>query len=234
VQRQTFAFAPGQRFQGVDLADQLNSRRESYDVGLRYALTPLTTIVATYGQENTRFPLSPDRDSDTVRILSRLEFDPDALIGGTATVGYRKFTPIDPALSPFEGVVAQVTVQYAAENRTQVAVQFGRDVEYSYEDEQPYYVATGGTVTVTQRIGGPIDAQVSAGRDRLRYERRLTGGDELPGGADTTTTAAAGVGYWFRESARLGISVEFTKRQAQRGGGSYDRRRILSSLTYGF
>jgi hypothetical protein len=234
VKRETFIYEPGQRFRDVDLAEQLNNRRESYDVGLRYAVTPLTTLVVTYGHEDTRFALSPDRDSESVRYTSRLEFDPDALFGGTASVGYRKFTPVDPALAGYRGIVAQVTLRYAAETRTLVAVQVGRDVEYSFEEEQPYYLVTGGTVTFTQRIGGPIDAQFVAGRERLRYERRagLTGDGEA--GIDNTTTAAAGIGYWFRESARVGVNVEFTRRDAHGTGRSYDRRRVLSSLTYGF
>jgi len=234
VKRETFTYEPGQRFRDVDLAEQLNNRRESYDVGVRYAMTPLTTLVVTYGHEDTRFALSPDRDSESVRYMSRLEFDPDALLGGTASVGYRKFTPVDPALEDYRGVVAQVTLRYASESRTLVAIQIGRDVEYSFEEEQPYYVATGGTVTFAQRIGGPIDVQLVAARERLRYERRAGVDGDLEAGIDNTMTASAGIGYWFREAARLGVNVEFTRRDAHGTGRSYDRRRILSSLTYGF
>jgi hypothetical protein len=234
VKRETFTYEAGQRFRDVDLAEQLNNRRDSYDVGVRYAMTPLTTLVVTYGHEDTRFALSPDRDSESVRYMSRLEFDPDALLGGTASVGYRKFTPVDPALAPFRGVVAQVTLRYASESRTQVAIQIGRDLDYSFEEDQPYYVTTGGTVTVTQRIGGPIDVQLVAGRERLRYERRTGVDADGDGAIDNTTTAAAGIGYWFGETARLGVNVEFTRRDADQTGRSYDRRRILSSLTYGF
>jgi hypothetical protein len=66
----------------------------------------------------------------------------------------------------------------------------------------------------------------------LRYRRRLGLSGEAS--VDTTSTAAAGVGYRIGEHTRLGVSVEFTERAAERAGQSYDRRRILGSVTYGF
>ncbi len=233
VQRQTVTFDPGQRrFRDVDLADALNNRRETADGGIRLALTALTTLSLTGGIEEMRFPLSPDRNSESKRFGARFEFDPTALISGTATVGYRHFSPVSADIEPFKGVVAQVTVRYLAGNRTLFGVQFSRDLEYSFEEDEPYYVATAGSVTLTQRIAGPFDVQVVGGRERFRYRPRV--GIAADAGVDTTSTASAGVGYRLREQTRLGISVEFTTRDAQPADRSYDRRRILASLTHGF
>jgi hypothetical protein len=232
VERQTTRFDRGQRFRGVDLADALDHRRDNADVGFRFALTSLTTLSLTGGIEERRFPSSPDRDSESKRFGARFEFDPTALISGTASVGYRMFSPVSADIEPFEGVVAHVMARYVAGNRTLFGVQFTRDVEYSFEADQPYYVATGGSVTVTQRIKGPFDVQIVGARERLRYRRRLGLSGEAS--VDTTSTAAAGVGYRIGEHTRLGVSVEFTERAAERAGQSYDRRRILGSVTYGF
>ncbi len=233
VQRQTTTFDAGQRFRGVDLSRQLDSRRNTVDAGLRFALTSLTTLLLTGSVEQQEFPLSPDRNSDSTRVAARFEFDPTALISGNASVGYRRFSPVSSDLEAFEGIVSQVTARYTLQNRTIISVRFARDVEYSFEEEQPYYLSTGGILTVTQRIGGPFDVQVVGGLERLRY-RRLLGTPGEEDAADTTSTAAAGVGYWIGEGTRFGVSVEFTKREAQRSDRSYERRRILGAVTYGF
>ncbi len=231
-QRHTVTFDPQQPFRGVDLGEQLNSQRDSLEGGLRFALTPLTTLLLTGAVEDATFPLSPDRDSESWRASLRFEFDPTALISGTASVGYRDFSPANPVMEGYRGVVAQVTARYAPGSQTLISVQYMHDLEYSVEEEQPYYVINGVGVTLTQRIAGPFDVQVTGRRDRLNYRRLLDATAEA--GADTTSTAAGGIGYRIGQSSRLGVTLEFTKREAQRADRSYDRRRILASMAHGF
>lgn len=233
AERQTVSYDEGQEFGGEDLAIQLNSTREAFEAGFRFALTPLTTLAVVGGRERVRFEFSPERDSESFRIMNRLEFDPTAIITGTAAIGYRRFVPDHPALQAYRGIVAQVEVRYTILERTRVETRFTRDVEYSFDSEQPYYVTTGGIVTVTQQIGGPFDVQVVAGRERLRYQPRTDVVVEAPG-LDTTSTIGGGVGYRLGHTARVGANIEFTDRESHRTGRSYDRRRIFGSVTYRF
>ena len=46
---------------------------------------------------------------------------------------------------------------------TRFAVQVQRDVEYSYDPTQPYYLLTGVTGSVSQAVGGPVE-RPGAGR----------------------------------------------------------------------
>jgi hypothetical protein len=235
VQRETVTYDPGQPYEGIDLAVQLNHRREGIEGGLRLALTALTTLLLTGAVEETRFDASPDRNSDSRRIGARFEFDPTALVSGTAAVGYRDFKPISASLERFRGIVAQVTARYAPGSRTLIGVQYRRDVEYSFEETQPYYVVNGGSLTVTQAVAGPFDVQVVASRDRLSYRGLIVApGDGDVDSTQTTSAVAAGVGYRAGESTRFGVNVEFTERDGQQPDRSFERRRIFASMTHGF
>lgn len=233
LQRHTVEYDPGQQFGGEDLARQLNSTRETMEGGIRLALTPLTTMSVTAGQESVRFDASPHRDARSVKVMNRFEFDPTAIITGSAAVGYRRFTPEAGVLRAYRGVVAQVDVRCTLRSRTRVDTRFARDVEYSFDEAQPYYVTTGGTFTVTQQIGGPFDLQAVGGRERLRYQR-LMDAPVGAGGIDTTSVIGGGVGYRLGDTARLGVNVDFTDRESHRPGHSYERRRVFGSLTYRF
>lgn len=234
VQRQQLAYDPGQQFAGEDLATQFNNRRVSYDAGVRIALTALTTMSVTGGREEMRFALSPERDSDSTRAGVTFDFDPLAIITGSASIGYRHFDPSDASLREYGGPVSQVSIRYSYLDRTTIAFRYGRDVEYSIEEAQPYYLLNAANVTLTQRIGGPIDVQGILGREARHYRGRV--GFDLPSDheTDTTDTAAVGLGYRFGDSSRVGVTYEFTRRDALDTGRSYDRRRLYSSLSYGF
>jgi hypothetical protein len=234
VQRQRLDYDPSQTFAGEDLATQLNNHRTLYDAGARIALTELTTMSLTGGREEIRFALSPERDADSNRAGVTFEFNPDAIISGSAAVSYRNFHPTSSALEPFRGIVVQAAIRYAYQDRTELVFRLLRDVDYSVEEAEPYYVLNAGTATVTQRIGGPFDLQGTVGIEGRNYRSLVGATPTSADPKDTTVTAAGGVGYRFGEYARIGLNYEYTKRDALNTGRSYDRRRIFTSLTYGF
>ncbi|HEX6976134.1 MAG TPA: outer membrane beta-barrel protein [Vicinamibacterales bacterium] len=234
VQRQRLAYDPNQAFAGQDLATQFNNDRTLYDGGARIALTDLTTMSILAGREEIRFALSPERDANSHRAGVTFEFSDDAIISGSASLAYRNFDPVSSNIQPFQGVVAQATIRYAYQDRTVMSFRVLRDVDYSIEESEPYYVLNAGNVTVTQRIGGPFDLQGIIGLEGRNY-RSLVG--LQPASADpkdTTLTVSGGVGYRLGERARIGVNYEYTKRDALNTGRSYDRRRILSSVSYTF
>jgi len=106
-------------------------------------------------------------------------------------VGYRRFTPVSPTLPEFTGVVSTVNIKALIYVRHEMRAQFSRDVQYSYDLDNDYYVGTGGTVTWTWLLIGPIDVRGTAGRYLMDYR----GGPIAD--SDTSTTYGGGVGYRF-------------------------------------
>jgi hypothetical protein len=232
-QKQSLEYDPNQVFQGEDLATQLNSDRTTFETGLRMALTPITTMILTVAKEDVRFDVSKNRDSDSIRFGPRFEFAPDGPLSGYAAVGFRRFTPITSDLKPYRGLIAQVGTRLTLGSGTRIDVQYARDVEYSIEEALPYYITNNGRLTVTQILNGPYDVQGYIGRERASYQALESLAVE-PSAPDTTNLYAFGGGYRFKENARLGLNLEFTHRETHRTGKSYDRRRLLGTLTYGF
>ncbi len=216
-------------FRGVDLRRGFDGRKRSVDGGLGIVLTPLTTFTMLVAREQQRFQLSPDRDSNSWRISPTLMFSPTGLLTGSATVGYRHFRPLSPTLPDYSGVVSAVTVGATLYGRHQVQALFSRDVQYSYDLTTDYYVGTGGTLIWTLAIAGPLDVRGTAGRYLMDYR----GGAGQPG-RDRSTIYGGGMGFRFSNRARLGVNIEWSRRDSTK---SFDRgfrnRRIFTGLTWG-
>lgn len=220
----------GSEFRGSDLAHNLNSATDSFEGGVQVALTPLTTLNLTTSLQRDRFDSAHERDANTFRITPALQFDPTALIRGTVSVGYRHFGPLDSSVPAYSGVVAQVTAGYTLRERMKFDVDFARDVQYSYEDLEPYYLATGGRLTATYQLVGPIDVQGFGGRQSLGYRSSQTVGESR---TDHVETFGGGAGYRWHSLFRLGLTWEMNRRLSDLSDRRYERRRVFASFTYG-
>jgi len=223
-------FNEGTEFDGADLAHNLNSRADSVEAGVQLALTPLTTLNLTTSVQRDRFDSAPERNANTIRITPSLQFDPTALVRGTVLVGYRHFEPLDPALPDYSGVIVQALAGYTLLERTKFDVDLSRDVQYSYEDLEPYYLSTGGRLTVTHQLVGPFDLQAFGGRQSLGYRSALSSGDNR---TDRVDTFGAGAGYRFHLQYRFGFTWEHNRRTSVLPDRRYQRDRVFASLTYG-
>ena len=65
---------------------------------------------------------------------------------------------------------------------------------YSYEINQPYYLQTGGLVSLTQHLFGPVDAVGRAGAYRLAYRDRAGAAVTASNRIDMIHTYGGGVG----------------------------------------
>jgi hypothetical protein len=232
ARRATLEFEEGERYRGVELGDNLDETVDTFDTGLRISLTPLTAWETTVGVQRDRFRASPLRDSDSKRYITALEFSPSALISGRAAMGYRTFTPVDPLLAEFNGFIALISVGYAVEG-TRLDGTFEHDVRYSFEEDLPYYVSTNGRFTATQRLAGPLDLQLTVARYLMSY--RAFEGGEAEARRDDFVLYGAGTGCRLGEAIRFGVNVEWSRRRSDEElDRDYDRRRIFSTLTYGF
>jgi len=231
-------FAEDTTFEGVLLSQQLNSTTTTLDSGVELYVTPLTTFAVTASWQTDRFDDSPERDADTFRLLPSVRMEAPAIVQGSLAVGYRSFSALDPGTPDYSGVVVQGSLAHTFGEWTKLELSLSRDVQYSFEETEPYYLTTGFRVVVTQQLGESFDVRGIVGRDRLDYREEAT-----PGAPSSTDSAArvdrasvlgAGVGYRFQANLRTGLDVEFARRTSDRPDREYDRTRVFASLTYGF
>jgi hypothetical protein len=228
--RFTLDFDEGALFKGVDLSRTLNSQADSVDASLQLLLTPLTTFSMTTSLQRDRFEAAPERDSDTLRLLPALQFDPTTLIRGSVAVGYRRFRPLTPALPDYSGLLVQAGLGYTMLARTKFDLDLARDVQYSFDDDEPYYLSTGGRLTVTHQLVGPLDLQAFGGGQTMAYRQSGTPTDVR---RDQVRSYGGGAGYRLRNNMRLGVTWETNRRQSALNDRDYVRRRIYASLIYG-
>jgi hypothetical protein len=229
-------FEEGTEFDGVPLSQTMNSTSESIEAGLEFYLTPLTTLSVTASRQQDRFDLSPERDSDTFRVLPMLRMESPAIVQGSIGVGFRKFEPVSPDLPAFSGLIMQGSLTHTIADRTKLDFSVTRDVQYSFEPLEPYYVTTGFRVGVGYQLMEPVDIRATAGRERLEYRSDLLLAPVVveEDRTDRTDVIGVGAGYRFRPSLRIGFDVEYAKRHSDRVERQYDRTRAFATVTYGY
>ena len=202
-------------FSGVYLRESFNRDSTSVRAQLSYGLTPLTTFVVRGTAVQDRFEFSTFRDSDSLRILPGFNLKPLALIRGHAFVGYARIESLDPAVADYSGVIADVGVGYEL-GTTPLDFRVRRDVVYSAESGQPFFVQTGLGLTATRRLTTRWDAKGRYDHDWLRYPS-----DER--GTDTARTYGCGIGFYLRPDVRLGFDLDYSDRVSRVSNRSHDR-----------
>jgi len=212
-----------------DLASLLDDETTIRGVGVRYALTPLTTVGTEFEQDADRFALAPERNANGSRVMAVIEFRPLALVSGRAQVGVRSRTFNDRNVAPFHGTVAHVDLSYTLFGRTQFTVQAQRDLSYSYRAGERDYLQTGTQLSVTHRIGTNWDTIGTVGRFNLLYglgDRSERAEHVLSYGLDVgRNISRSRVGF------QVGRQTRTSNFSAQR---EYEELRISSSMTYRF
>jgi hypothetical protein len=235
-------------FDGISLQRTLNQKTTGYGVAVRHRLTPLTTVALRYEQIEDAFAYSPARDSKSFRVMPGIEFKPRALISGSAYVGYREFTPkVDGTLPQFSGLVAQLGLSYTLLGSTTFGVTYSRDLTYSYEELQPFFINNSVGASIRRALGRRFDVLVSADRFEYAYENLLiqpAATDDplavvpvkLPSEqrVDTTWNYSGSVGYRIG-NGRIGFGVAYWKRDSrQKAFRAFDNLRFGTTVTYGF
>jgi hypothetical protein len=223
------AYDPGAAFRGVDLRDSFNGRRRSIDAGIGVALTPLTTLTIAVAREFQTFERSPERNSNAWRVTPTFLFNSTGVLTGSASLGYRRFHTVSPALPDYSGLVSTASILATLYARNHLQAVFTRDVQYSYDLTTDYYISTGGTMTWTLDLAGPFDVRAMGGRTLMDY--RTLGPQP---GTDTTTTYGGGVGFHVSSRARLGVNVDWSRRVSQRSTDrNFRNHRIFAGLNWG-
>jgi hypothetical protein len=225
-------FRQGQFFHGVDLRQRLNRESVVGNIRFLYELTPLTRFLVDGSTSRERFTLSPAYDADNFRGSAGVEFEPEAILRGRATIGFHRLEPRGALGLGFEGLTAGVDLGYVLFQRTQFDVRFSRDASYSFQ-AQPYFLQTvyGGRIqhTLIERVD--IFGQVSSEHmDYPGIPERL-----IP--ADALDVARYGGGIALRPAPRavMTITYELAERKGRLAPErSFERRRVYTTITYGF
>jgi hypothetical protein len=227
-----YSFAGDEVFNGHALNEELNRTLQTFEVSWRQRLTVLTTWVARISHETERFEFEGVRNSNSFRLWTGFDLGRFALIRGSALVGLRTLKAAEGSIFPgFTGVTADIDVSYTAPSQTRLGAAVDRDIQYSYENVTPYYVQTGWTGTLTQRITGRWDLQLTGGRDRLAYQAILGSPDAR---TDFIGRIGAGIGYTFGEQMRVSLDVNSYHRSSDLPGREYTTTRAGISVNYGY
>lgn len=233
ARRSLLQFADGVLFEGVPLSQTMNSTTSTVDGAVEFHLTPLTTVSLVTSVQQDRFDESPARDSDTFRVMPTIRLEAPAIIQGTFSIGYRDFNGLDPELPDYSGLVMRGTIGHTFAERTRIDFLASRDVQYSFEEFEPYYLTTGLRVTVSHLLREAVDLRVVAGRDRYDYRSQLGIDGSIDERRDQADLYSVGGGYRPQPHIRIGLDLEFGRRKSDRIDRRYDRTRLLGSFTYG-
>jgi hypothetical protein len=219
----------------LDIALQVALNRVSTDVSVsaRQELTPLTSISVDVGRLSDRFDVSSLRDSDSTTTGLQVTFDPNAIIKGSARVGYRDFQAKDPTVPSYRGPTVAVDLSYILLGSTKFGIQLSRDVQYSFDINQPYYLQSGLSSTIQQQIFGPVDVIAGLGFYSLAYRDRSGTIVLYPDRVDENRSFNLGAGYHVSPDLRVGVRVEKQWRNTEVAPRQFEGLRIGLALSYG-
>ena len=218
---------------GTQYSETLDRRTENYGAQFRYRLSSLTTLTLLADSVSERYTETVDRDNDGFRILPGVEFGEHALITGKAQVGYRKLNTLTSGMPDFSGLVANAELSYTFLGATRVTAGFSRDIYFSYEVTEPFYIQPGLTLSVTQQVRGPWDVQARGAWYRLNYQRaEVPGAAPLPGRVDYYNTWGGGIGYRVGRDIRVGFNIDSYHRESDVQRQNYRTIRGGMAVTY--
>ncbi len=201
---------------------------------LSYKVTPITTFVLSGDSGREHFQFLPIRDAESVRMTSGLEFDPLAQLSGKAHIGYRKLDFYDPAIGDFTGPVASVDLGYRFRELTRFGARVERDVGYSFEIQQSYYVLNAITASVTQSLRGRWDTQVRLGRQWLDYRGTVATTAPQATRTDSVVVYGAEIGRRTSGGTRLAFVVDHIRRRSPASDRAFNGTHAGASVTYAF
>ncbi|HKY23463.1 MAG TPA: outer membrane beta-barrel protein, partial [Vicinamibacterales bacterium] len=228
-------FDQGEQFRGTPLDTALNDTVRAYSAGAKYEVTPFTTLLVTGNYIEDIFPDARYRNSKSFSVTPVLEFAPEAALRGRLSAGYLMFDPEDPALSDSKGLILEGVLNWSIAGVTTFDLTVGRNVSYSYQDVQPYYLQTGARFAVTQRLIGPVGLQGTIDRQHLAYRWRrgvvpIGSGDRV----DVADLLSGGVVVRLGRGFGMILGAEKTRRHSSEDTThNFKRTRLLVNVTVG-
>jgi len=228
-----YEFDDNEFYQDVNLHNELNRTDTTAAGTFRYELTPLTSFTVDLSREQDRFDYDPIRNSNSTQLAAGLKFDPRALINGSFQLGFRDFMPLAQGLAGFRGLTSAIDLTWVLFGATKCAFGVTRDVQYSYDANNPYYVQTGVTASVTQQIFGPVDVQGRVAAARLAYRTFPGAGANNADRLDQVRSYGGGIGYHLGQDVRVAFNVDQNTRDSVIDTHDYHGLRYGVAIAYG-
>jgi len=227
-------FADDAVFLGNRLGVELDRVTTGGSVAVHHRLTPFTSLSVTVDRTQDRFEFSPSRDANSTSVVGGVDFAASALISGSASFGYRNFNPLSADLTGYQGATALINLAYVAHGWAKLGLEAVRDIQFSYQAAEPYYVLSGVAGTISQHVFGPFDGVGRIGHQQLAYRGRT--GATVPGRdrVDIVYTFGGGIAYRVGREMRIGFNVDNQQRASVLQNRRYNGLRYGTSVTYGF
>jgi hypothetical protein len=214
---------------GIAAAPQLNHRDDGGTLAARVTLTPFTSLTIDAGRSRSSFPLNPLRTQWNTTSHVALDFAPDAVIHGSAGMGWHTITAADPDVKPSNGATVAVDLGYVLLGVTRFDGRINRDTTVSIE--APYYRETAYGLDVLQTFIGASELIARYNRTIAEYTALPAKG--LAGRLDITDTIGGGVAFRMGKGTRMTINYEYSKRQSDLDLLTYNRQRVFTSVSLG-
>jgi hypothetical protein len=228
-------YEKGATFHGANLSEALSRTGRAYSAGIRYTVTPLTTLVLAGDYSEDRFPKSHLRDSKTYSFVPVVEFAPEAAIRGRLAAGVEVFKPNDPRFAQYKGATFTSLLNWTIfHDMTSFDLRANRNVNSSYRDDEPYYLVTGARLNLTQKFVGPFELVAGADREQLSYRWHLGMTGLASTHTDITDTVSGGISIAMQRGFKVLLSAEKTRRHSATDATlNFQRTRFLSTVTIG-
>jgi hypothetical protein len=227
--RMSVRYPDREQYRDAALAEALNRTTDMVAASLRLRATPFTSVTVRGYTARDQFEFDATRNAQTQGGDVEVQFAPEAVIRGTLGLGFRRQEFADPSLTTFQGVTARGAVTSLLLWRAMLGLEYQRDVHYSYDRREGYYIENSADIVYTQRISGPFDAQGRVSRHVLDY-----GASQETPRREGFWSYQAGVGYSLDGGSRFGVSYEIAERNGTAFPRQFSRRRLFGSFTYEF
>lgn len=216
---------------GVSLDQSLSRKSTEYQGGVKTDLTPLLSMELRGSFREDAFRNDHTRDGDSRTATAVFRFDPNAVISGTATVGFQDYKPQDPQVESYRGITGSGFITWPIAEIGRFNFGYNRAMEYSFDSNEAYYVDNTFRLVYTQRLFGEVDAQGQATRSWFDYGNH-TGSS---GRMDTLEEYNGGLGYNLPNRTRVSMNYEYARRRSPEiAERNYTRRRIYLSWIVAF
>jgi hypothetical protein len=230
----TVTFDQDEIYLDISLRHELNRRVSAVGLSVRHEITPVTSLTLEVERGSDRFKFSSLRDSDSTSLTGGVAFRPRTLLSGSAALGDRNFRSLALDVPDFSGLVARADVAARILGSMRLGVQVERNLQYSYTLAQPYYLMTGGRVSLTRALYGPTDISGRVGSYTMEYRGLLSMATPLPQRTDLIRSFGGTIGYRFGQGMRLGFNIDKQKRVSKMTEREFDGFRYGTSVTYDF
>jgi opacity protein-like surface antigen len=230
VSKNDLEYDAGQIFESIDIATQLNRSTELATAGFNFALTPLTSMSIGAALQRDTYPLTTGKDQQIQRASVGIQFAPDAVLRGHASVGYSRLTVEDPAAIPYQGLTTDIDMGYSLFEVTRLQARYSRETTASVTE--PYYLQSEYSLRIIQAFLGPVELLFRGSRQELDYPGLPA--RNLQGHLDVVRNYGAGLLFGLSSTSTLDVTYEISDRQSTDPNLRFERRRLITSVSLGF